>query len=143
MSETDGIVWCAFCEDRPAVGRMILMKDESREVIGEVDPDIGAACDLHGRAWTGAPVGGNEETGEIAVLQYLHPNFEQVTEKDIVDFAADTICSVCGDPMGPIELWVAERVLRANPHIVLDKEFRWDSICGDCTENLADDDDDD
>ena len=126
-------VWCAFCEDRPAIGRMVLMRDESREQVGELKSDVSAACDLHGRAWTGAPVGESDDC-KVAVLQYVHPEFEKVTEKDIIAFAADGSCSMCGDPMGPIELWVAERILRAHPQAVLDKDYRWEPLCGNCAD---------
>lgn len=127
-------IWCEFCEDRPAIGRMILMVNETRI---EVSPaDVGLpytrACDLHGRAWTGTRVGKNEETGEVAVLQYVHPDWILVTEEQLVEFSGEKTCSVCGDPTDPMPLWVAERILKMHPEIVLDEGFRWDGICGDC-----------
>lgn len=125
-------IWCEFCEDRPAVGRMILMINETRTEIAPVVEGPTYACDLHGRAWTGTPVGENGETGEKAVLQYVHPDWIQVTEKQLVDFSGEKTCSVCGDPTDPMPLWVAERILRMHPEIALDEGFRWEGICDDC-----------
>jgi hypothetical protein len=125
-------IWCSFCEDRPAVGRMVVMIDRSRHKVQDVIGDDGAACDLHGRAWTGVPIASKEETGEYAVLQYVHPDFIKVTEEHIQAFAVEKTCSECGDPTDPLPLWAAERILMANPHLVLEQEFRWEGICIDC-----------
>lgn len=142
------LIWCGFCEDRPAVGRMIVMRDESRDIIAELGGSDGRACDLHGRAWTGVPVAEHEDDETSAVLQYVHPDFEQVTEEHIQDFAGEKTCSECGDPTEPMPIWVAERVLRAHPDIVLEHNFRWEGICFECAHkghcpNCADHSDDD
>ena len=130
-------IWCSFCEDRPAVGQMIVMQDKSRIEISAVPGTDGVACDLHGRAWTGVPVASHDGTGEFAVLQYVHPEFENVTETHIVEFAGEKTCSECGDPTEAMPLWVAERILRAHPQLVLSDEYRWEGICVECAENNA------
>lgn len=132
-----GIVWCAFCEDRPAIGHMVVMKDRSREVISELDDTDGRACDLHGRNWTGVPVGANDETGDVIVLQYVHPDWDQVTEDHIRDFADEKTCVQCGDPTEKMPMWVAERILRAHPDLVIGMGYRWDGICHECAENTG------
>jgi len=134
---THDLTWCCFCQDRPAIGRMVVMRDKSREQVSEITGPEGAACDLHGRSWTGVPVATDTDTKEFAVLQYVHPEFSQVTEEDMANFAQEKICAECGDPTDPLPLWVAERILRAHPKLVLESEWRWDGICGDCAERIA------
>lgn len=111
---------------------MVVMRDESREIISEIVGVDGRACDLHGRAWTGVPVAEHEDDEHIAVLQYVHPDYEQVTEDHITDFAGEKVCAECGDPTEEMPLWIAERILRAYPDLVLGKDFRWEGICHDC-----------
>lgn len=131
-------VWCSFCEDRPAIGRMVLMRDETREQIGELSSEDSAACDLHGRAWTGVTVAAHETDDDYAVLQYVHPAYAMVTETHIVAFAAEKTCSECGDPTEPIPLWAVDRILKAHPYLVLDSdERRWEGICHECAKNNA------
>lgn len=130
-------VWCAFCEDRPAIGRMVVMRDQTRDMIAEINGENGVACDLHGRAWTGVPVAAHDESGEVAVLQYVHPDFEKVTELHITDFASEKTCIECGDPTDPMPMWVAERILKAHPGLVLDMDYRYEGICGECAENTG------
>lgn len=113
---------------------MVVMRDQTRDQIAEIDGENGRACDLHGRAWTGVPVASQDETGEVAVLQYVHPAFIQVTEQHIADFADEKTCTECGDPTDPMPLWVAERILRAHPELVLDMDYRWEGICAECAE---------
>jgi len=108
------------------------MKDQSRDQISEIIGSDGAACDMHGRHWTGVPVSEREETDEKAVLQYVHPDYVQVTENHIIDFAGEKICAVCGDPTEEMPLWVAERVIRAYPGLVLEQNYRWEGICHSC-----------
>jgi hypothetical protein len=127
-------IWCAFCNDRPAVGRMVIMKDQSRDQISVVAGVDGCACDLHGRAWTGVPLSSHETTGEVAVFQYVHPDFEQVTENHTIDFAGEKVCTKCGDPTEPMPLWVADRILKAYPSLVLDQGYCWDGICHECAQ---------
>jgi len=110
---------------------MIVMKDQSRDVIDTITGDDGAACDLHGRHWTGIPVAAHDDTGDVAVLQYVHPDFERVTESHIIDFADEKTCCECGDATAPLPLWVAERILRACPNLVLEPG-RWEGICRAC-----------
>jgi len=130
--------WCSFCEDRPAIGRMVIMRDRSRDQISEIRGEDGAACDLHGRAWTGTPVAANEDTGGYAVLQYVHPDYIKVTEQHIADFACEKTCSECGDPAEPLPLWAVDRILMAHPYLVLDTdEFRWEGICQECASRHA------
>lgn len=142
-------IWCEFCEDRPAIGRMILMVNETRIEVAPADVGLPytRACDLHGRAWTGTRVGKNEETGEVAVLQYVHPDWIQVTEQQLVEFSGEKTCSVCGDPTDPMPLWVAERILKMHPEIVIEEGFRWEGICDECAHlhgcPHCDDEDDD
>jgi hypothetical protein len=131
----NNLIWCCFCQDRPAVGRMVVMRDESREQISEITGPEGAACDMHGRAWTGAPVNDGDISHEFAVLQYVHPDFSRVTESDIVNFGQDETCGDCGGPTDPIPLWAVERILRAHPSLVLDSEWEWDGICITCSDN--------
>lgn len=116
---------------------MIVMRDESREVIDEITGPDGRACDLHGRGWTGCPVAEHED-GYIAVLQYVHPDFEQVTEEQIQDFAGEKTCHQCGDPTEPLPVWLAERIIRAYPELVLGGNFRWEGICKACAKAYHD-----
>lgn len=132
--KTTEVVWCTFCQDRPAIGRMVIMKDESREQLGVIEGLEGAACDLHGREWTGTPVATDETNGEVAVLQYVHPDYQKVTEQLIEEFSGDQVCAQCGDPIEPMPIWVADRILRAHPRLVLDKELKWEGLCQDCGE---------
>ena len=125
-------IWCSFCEDRPAVGRMVIMADRSRELIGDVPGDDGAACDLHGKAWTGHPIASRGSVDQVAVLQYVHPDYDQVTEDHIVDFAGEKICVKCGDPTEEMPLWVSERILRARPALALEESYQWEGICHEC-----------
>ena len=125
-------IWCGFCEDRPSVGQMILMADKTREVLPINQEAPTNACDLHGRSWTGTPVGEDTTTDTVVVLQYVHPDWEQVTEQDIVDFSGEKTCSMCGDPTSPMPLWLAERILRMHPQLVTEEGFRWEGICDDC-----------
>lgn len=125
-------VWCSFCQDRPAVGRLVVMQDHTRTILGELDGPNGVACDLHGRAWTGSYIATNNKTGAVAVLQYVHPDFEKVTEKQIVDFSRQQVCSQCGKPIEGMPLWFAERILRAYPQLVFGGG-EWDMTCPDCT----------
>ena len=134
---TNEIVWCCFCQDRPAVGRMIVMVDQSREEISEITGPEGAACNLHGRSWTGVPVATDKTTNEFAVLQYVHPDFSRVTESHMHNFSQEKICGDCGDPTDPLPLWAVERILRARPGLVLESECRWDGICADCAARTA------
>lgn len=128
---------------------MIVMRQHSCDVIADIDGPDGRACDLHGRAWTGVPVAEHEDDEEIvAVLQYVHPDWEQVTEAHIVDFAEEKLCADCGDPTEEMPRWVAERILRANPFLVLDVDDRWEGICFECAHknqcpHCAEDDEDD
>ena len=108
------------------------MINETRQVIAPIADGPTWACNLHGRAWTGTPVGKNEDTDETAVLQYVHPDWVQVTEKQIVEFSAEKTCSNCGDPTSPMPLWVAERILRMHPEIVIEEGYTWDCICDEC-----------
>jgi len=111
------------------------MRDKTRDQISELNPDHGAACDLHGRAWTGVPVAASEASGDYAVLQYVHPAYAKVTEGDIVAFSAEKTCCECGDPTDPLPLWVVDRILMANPYLVLDVDDdgeRWEGICQEC-----------
>jgi hypothetical protein len=148
--ENNDLIWCCFCQDRPAVGRMVVMRDESREQISEILGPEGAACDLHGRARTGVPVDDGGIAHEFQVLQYVHPDFSRITESDIVSFAQDEVCAECRGPTNPIPLWAVERILRAHPSLVLDPEWEWDGVCVTCAENnmcsdcgnFFDDDDD-
>ena len=111
---------------------MIVMLDESRqEAITSVDTPTNA-CDLHGRSWTGNPVGEDESTGVVAVLQYVHPDWEQVSEKHVTDFSGEKTCSMCGDPTSPMPLWLAERILRMHPQLVTEEGYRWEGICDEC-----------
>lgn len=128
-------VWCAMCADRPMVGHMIVMLDGTTEQIGEITLDEGAVCDLCGRSWTGAVIAESGDDGRAAVLQYLHPDFEKLTESQIKEFAAEHICSQCGDPTDELPLWVAERVLKASPHLAMADEI--DAICEKCAKNFA------
>ena len=123
---------------------MVVMRDESREVVDQLVGAEGRACDLHGRAWTGSPItkhrdngtSESDETSEpdeiVGVLQYVHPDFDQVTEDYIQDFAGEKICCQCGDPTDPMPVWLAERILRAHPDLVITGKFRWEGICFKC-----------
>ncbi|MGD9729227.1 MAG: hypothetical protein AB7L09_01155 [Nitrospira sp.] len=128
---THSMIWCGFCQDRPAIGRMIVMRDESREIIDEIDGADGYACDLHGRSWTGIPVE-HEDDATQGVLQYVHPDFAQVTEEQIQNFSGEKTCCECGDPTTPMPVWLAERIIRANPDLVLQQNYQWEGICYDC-----------
>lgn len=109
-----------------------MMRDQSREQISAISGKEGGACDLHGRHWTGAPIAEREVDGEKAVLQYVHPDYIQVTESHLCDFAAEKTCAVCGDPTEEMPLWVAERILKACPGLVLEKGYRWEGVCQSC-----------
>jgi len=112
---------------------MVVMRDQSREKLHEIIGDDGAACDLHGRSWTGVPVASNEDTGEYAVLQYVHPDYVHVTEEQTLAFASEKTCAECGDPTEPLPLWAVDRILMAHPYLVLEHdEFRWEGICFEC-----------
>jgi hypothetical protein len=111
---------------------MVIMVDRSRELVGDVPGDAGAACDLHGREWTGHPIEPQTATGPEVVLQYVHPNFDQVTEDHVIDFAGEKTCSKCGDPTEAMPLWISERILRARPNLVLEESYRWEGICHEC-----------
>lgn len=134
-------IWCAFCQDRPMVGRMIVMIDGTNEQVGTIDIDEGAACNMCGRSWTGAKVAEVTEAGSdderVAVLQYEHPDYVKITDRHIREFAAEHACSQCGDHTEELPLWAADRVLRASPHLALDEEF--DAICATCAENYFSD----
>lgn len=119
---------------------MIVMVDGSSEQVGAIAVEEGSVCDMCGRAWTGAVVAENIEDDRVAVLQYLHPDFEKVTEQQIRDFASEHACSQCGDPTDELPLWMAERVLRANPHLAMAENF--DAICERCAKNYFADDSD-
>jgi len=108
------------------------MRDKSRDQISELSGHDSAACDLHGRAWTGVPVAASEDSGDYAVLQYIHPDFEQVTESHLQAFAGEKLCHKCGDPTEPIPLWAVERILKAHPYLVLKPDFLWEGICYQC-----------
>lgn len=107
------------------------MLDRSNDQITALTPSDGAACDLHGRAWTGVPVATNED-GESAVLQYVHPDWAKVTPAQISAFQAEKTCCECGDPTDELPDWVANRILMACPNIVLEEASRWEGICAPC-----------
>ena len=141
-------VWCSFCEDRPAMGRMVVMEDRSSVQISEISGKNGAACDLHGRAWTGVPISAGDVTGLFAVLQYIHPDYEQVTVEHISEFASEKVCCKCGDPTEPLPVWAVERILKAYPYLVLSDDLGWEGICQQCAldsgcPHCVDDDNDD
>jgi hypothetical protein len=116
------------------VGHMIVMVDGSSEQVGALSIEEGAACDMCGRSWTGATISeSSEEDGRVAVLQYLHPDFDALTEEQIHNFTLEHACSQCGDPTEELPRWAAERVLRANPHLAL--ADRYDAICEACARN--------
>jgi len=108
------------------------MEDKSCHQISEIRGEDGRACDLHGRAWTGVPVAANEATGGYAVLQYIHPDYTQVTLQHISAFSTEKICCECGDPTEPLPKWAVERILKAHPYLVLKNDYRWDGICYRC-----------
>jgi len=113
---------------------MVVMKDRSRDQISVIDGNEGVACDLHGRSWTGEPIGTNEKTGEVAVFQYVHPDYEQVTEPDTIKFAGEKICTDCGGPTEPMPLWVADRILKAHPRLAFDCGHTFAGICHECAD---------
>lgn len=127
-------IWCAFCADRPMVGQMIVMIDGTREQVGTLSLDEGAACDRCGRAWTGAVIAEPDDQDRVIALQYNHPDFEKITEDHIRRFSGEHACSVCGDPTDELPLWASERVLRASPHLALDDE-NFSAICTPCAKN--------
>jgi len=116
---------------------MVIMRDKSCDMISKINGAEGAACDLHGRHWTGVPVAAHDDSGEYAVLQYVHPDYIKVTERQIADFAAEKLCSVCGDPTEEMPLWVVERILKAHPYLVLQHNLEWEGICQDCAKKNA------
>lgn len=113
------------------------MKNESREVIDELVGPDGRACDLHGRGWTGTVVG-EHDSGFTVVLQYVHPDFEQVTEDQIQDFSGEKTCAKCGDPTEPLPVWLSERLIRAYPGLVLSDDYSWEGICKRCAKEHHD-----
>lgn len=115
------------------VGSMVVMLDETSEQVGSLALDEGGACDRCGRSWTGAKIAERDDDNKIAVLQYLHPDFEKLTTDQISEFAAERACSQCGDPTEELPRWMAERILRASPHLVLDDNF--EAICEKCAAN--------
>ena len=125
-------LWCAFCEDRPALGRMIIVGEGTQDILGDLPPETGAACDNCGRNYSGAEVGKNKETGRVGVLQYEHDDFSKITEEDIVRFLAAQKCVVCEDTW-EIERWAAERILRQSPSSILDEgQVTWTAVCERC-----------
>ena len=131
---------------------MVIMRDQSRDQICAIDGNDGRACDLHGRAWTGTTAAIHDDEDVVAVLQYVHPDFVKVTEAHIVDFAEERVCKQCGDATEPMPLWLADRILKAYPGLVLMDGYYWEGLCRQCSpvdgcphceKQSGDDDDDD
>jgi hypothetical protein len=73
-------------------------------------------------------------TGDVAVFQYVHPNYELVTQQHIDEFSGEKTCCECGDPTEPMPVWLAERILKAHPYLVLELDHRWEGICSECAQ---------
>jgi len=138
----DEPVWCAFCEDAPSVGRMIVVVQHTQtEVKPErpLDPMMMRACARCGRGGTDYPVAENYSTGQVAGLQFEHDAFAKIDAAKIDALAKhleNAKCSVCGKaaepdpsvPGLPIRQ-LAEKMLREYPDMTTVT-----TVCGECSE---------
>lgn len=108
---------CAFCEEDnvPSVGRMLFVDEDTDE---EIFPTNFAACDPCGRAFNRRTAAENEETGQVAVFQFEHFDFQ---EDRVVEFAIylDSLkCHICDEKAygedQPLQR-MARRLLRVCP----------------------------
>lgn len=119
--------FCCFCQDALPSGALLLVVSGTQRVLGRSKFRVCARC---GPIYTDSAVGKNEETGEIAVLQFEHDDFGKTAVQEMIAPLADQIenmiCHVCSAKIergGPGEhvisaLDFATKMLRLKPTAV-------------------------
>jgi hypothetical protein len=89
--------FCCFCQDASPTGSLLLVVQLTQEVVGKSEFRVCSRC---GPAYTDKPVGKNDKTGEIAVLQFEHDDFSKPEIQSMIAPLTEQIenmtCHVCG-----------------------------------------------
>lgn len=89
--------FCCFCQDATPSGALLLVVQMTQQIVGRSEFRVCARC---GSAYTDKPVGKNDKTGEIAVLQFEHDDFAKPEIQEMIAPLTDQIrnmaCHICG-----------------------------------------------